>query len=310
MRFFIVDDDPAVRLMLAQMIEDEGLGQVVGEAEDGATIDAQSIIMNQVDILFVDFLMPNRDGIETVRAMLPVFLGKIIMLSEVGSKEIVSRTYSLGIEYYVLKPINRLELVAIVKKVMESMLLEASIQTIRQWIDDLSPYHISENETQQSGETSILTCGHYLLSELGIMGESGTRDLLDMLEYLFEWESNRMLKDEFPALKDVFWQIALKKLGDRSVHSALIQKEINAAEQRVRRAISHALSHLASLGIADYTNPKFENYAMKFFDFIEVRKRMIELEEDRRSNVTYKINTKKFVQVLYLEAKQMMATLN
>ena len=36
---------------------------------------------------------------------------------------------------------------------------------------------------------------------------------------------------------------------------------------------------------------------------------MIELEEDRKFNVTQKINTKKFVRVLYLEAKQMMATL-
>ncbi|KPV56673.1 transcriptional regulator [Paenibacillus sp. A3] len=309
MRFFIVDDDPAVRLMLAQLIEDEGLGQVVGEAEDGSKIDAQSIIMKQVDILFVDVLMPNRDGIETVRALLPVFLGKIIMLSEVGSKDIVSRTYSLGIEYYILKPLNRIELIAIVKKVMESMLLETSIQTIKQSIDFLSPYDISENKTRRSGDASILTCGNYLLSELGMAGESGTQDLLEMLEYLFQDESERALKDEFPALKDIFWQISSKKLGER-VDSELIQKEFKAAEQRVRRAISHALNHLASLGITDYTHPKFENYAAKFFDFMEVRRRMNELEEDRKSSVNHKINTKKFVQVLYLEAKQMMATLN
>ncbi|PUA36539.1 transcriptional regulator [Paenibacillus elgii] len=310
MRFFIVDDDPAVRLMLTQIIEDEGLGQVVGEAEDGAKLDAQSIVMNQVDILFVDVLMPNRDGIETVRGLLPVFLGKIIMLSEVGSKDIVSRTYSLGIEYYVLKPINRIELIAIVKKVMESMLLETSIQAIRQSIDFLSPVDLNEKKIQRSGETTILACGNYLLSELGMTGESGTYDLLEMLEYLVQGESERTIKDEFPPLKDLFWYISLKKLEERSVDSELVQKEIKAAEQRVRRAISHALNHLASLGITDYTNPKFENYAVKFFDFMEVRKRMIELEEHRKSPANHKINTKKFVQVLYLEAKQMMATLN
>ncbi|WP_341465735.1 DNA-binding domain-containing protein [Clostridium pasteurianum] len=44
-----------------------------------------------------------------------------------------------------------------------------------------------------------------------------------------------------------------------------MKKEIKASEQRVRRAILQGLTHIASLGLTDYSNPKFEDYASKFF---------------------------------------------
>ncbi|WP_312505384.1 DNA-binding domain-containing protein, partial [Bacillus luti] len=66
-------------------------------------------------------------------------------------------------------------------------------------------------------------------------------------------------------------------------------------------------NHLASLGLTDFSNPKFESYAPKFFDFTIVRKRMTEMtkEEFAVSGHT-RINTKKFIQVLYFEAKRLM----
>lgn len=39
MNYFIIDDDPAIRAMLTDLIEDEDLGKVVGEAEDGSLVD-------------------------------------------------------------------------------------------------------------------------------------------------------------------------------------------------------------------------------------------------------------------------------
>jgi DNA-binding NarL/FixJ family response regulator len=64
--------------------EQKMLGQVVGEAEDGSKVDAYTLTMKQVDIVIIDLLMPDRDGIETVRELLPSYSGKIIMLSQVG----------------------------------------------------------------------------------------------------------------------------------------------------------------------------------------------------------------------------------
>jgi two-component system response regulator YcbB len=308
-KFYIIDDDPAVRSMLALIIEDEDLGEVVGDAEDGSQIDAYTLMMKQVDIVIIDLLMPNRDGIETVRELLPAYSGKIIMLSQVDSKPIIGKVYSLGIEYYVIKPINRLEIVAVIRKVTERMKLQRSIQDFKKSIDFLSEDQSFSNNDKPPGGGSIHTSGNYLLSELGMVGEIGSQDLLDMLEYLHRLDIEQPLQQGFPPLREIFMQIALKK-NVRNAEPHLIQREIKASEQRIRRAIFHALNHLASLGLTDFSNPKFENYAAKFFDFIEVRKRMIEIAEDRGSNVHNKINTKKFIQVLYMEAKQLMGVLH
>ena len=50
-----------------------------------------------------------------------------------------------------------------------------------------------------------------------------------------------------------------------------------------------------------------ESYAPKFFDFTVVRKRMTEMTKDELASSGHtRINTKKFIQVLYFEAKRLM----
>ncbi|PDY50220.1 response regulator, partial [Bacillus toyonensis] len=119
MYFYIVDDEKAVRSMLAQIIEDEDLGEVIGEAEDGLSLEQQMLILKNIDILFIDLLMPIQDGIKTIRQIKPSFKGKIIMVSQVESKELIADAYSLGVEYYIIKPINRIEVLTVVRKVIE-----------------------------------------------------------------------------------------------------------------------------------------------------------------------------------------------
>ncbi len=305
MRYFIADDDPAIRSMLAHIIEDADLGEVAGEAEDGSRIDKNYLELKGVDILLIDLLMPNRDGIETVRH-LAGFSGRIVMISQVESKDMIAEAYSQGIEYYITKPINRLEVISVLQKVRERILLQRSIEGIQRSLSVLTGGAGGERKEQPLREKTIRTAGKFLLTELGMIGESGSKDLLDMLEYLYRLEKEEAGDYRFPALKDIFASVAVEKLG-RQAAAADVQKEVKAAEQRVRRAIYQALTHLASLGLTDYSHPKFESYATTFFDFTEVRKRMMELEtriEPAPSSI--RINAKKFILVLYLEAKRLI----
>ncbi len=306
MRFFIVDDDQAVRVMLTQIIEDEELGQVVGEAWDGSLIDADMLALSKVDILLIDLLMPQRDGIETVRQIIPHFEGKIIMISQIESKEMIAEAYASGIEYYITKPINRLEVISVIQKVKERVLLQRSIQDFHESIRALGIGKIRERKENPFTEKTIVTSGRYLLTELGMIGESGSKDLLDILEHLYTSERDQSYEYDFPSLKDILTSVARKKLGQFAA-LADVQKEVKAAEQRIRRALFQALTHLASLGLTDYSNHKFERYASTFFDFTEVRKRMLELEDEKKNSLSQvKINMKKFILVLYLEAKRLM----
>ncbi|MCO6062872.1 glutamine utilization two-component system response regulator GlnL, partial [Pseudomonas sp. MOB-449] len=78
-------------------------------------------------ILLIDLLMPGRDGIETIRQIQNTYSGKIVMISQVEAKEMVGEAYSLGIEYFIHKPINRIEIVTVLQKVKERIELEHSI---------------------------------------------------------------------------------------------------------------------------------------------------------------------------------------
>lgn len=308
MRFFIVDDDEAVRSMLADIIEDFGLGEVVGELEDGSNLSHDLLELKKVDILMIDLLMPIRDGIQTVRAIGQDFSGKIIMLSQIESKDMIGEAYSLGVQYYITKPINRLEILEIIRKVMDHLRLQKSMSDIQRTIQGLQIVSSPNNQRTADAENKIVTSGHFMLSELGMIGEAGSKDVLEMLEVLYQLDSETgETSFAFPSLKGIFTSIAAKKLGHRA-SPAELNKEIKASEQRVRRAIFQTLTHVASLGLTDYSHPKFENYASKFFDFTEIRKRMLELQNEvEPSQSQVRINTKKFIQVLYVETKRSMS---
>ncbi|AWI06084.1 response regulator [Clostridium drakei] len=304
MNFFIVDDDEAIRSMLADIIEDYDLGEVVAEAENGSNINNQLLKSKKVDIIIIDLLMPLKDGLQTIHDLGDCFSGKTIMLSQVEDKEMIGKAYSLGIEYYITKPINRLEVISVIEKVIEHMKLEKSIQDIQKTLNILQFNKGKDKQVHSFMSKDITSSGQFLLTELGIIGESGSRDLLDIVQYLFECENEKPFDLGFPSLKKIFIDVAMKKLGPLC-DSMDLNKEIKASEQRIRRSIYQALNHLASLGLTDYSNPKFEEYAAIFFDFTEVRKKMLELQNESSSSISsVHINTKKFVKVLYIESKK------
>ncbi|MBU5207802.1 response regulator [Bacillus safensis] len=307
MRFFIADDDRAIRSILGQIIEDEDLGEVVDEAGDGVGLEAHSLNLKKVDILLIDLLMPARDGIQTIRHIHPEFKGKVIMISQVEAKEMMAEAYELGIEYYIHKPVNRIEIVSVIRKVMERIKLEKSIYDIQASLRHVLPLEpvFSQGAGAGAKRRTIKEAGEFLLSELGIVGENGSKDLLEILLYLHETQSANSHEVNFPPLKQLFIKTAERKL-DHGATDVEVMREVKAAEQRIRRAIHHSLNHFASLGLTDFSNPKFEHYASKFFDFTDVSQRMKEMQKTSSpAGSTGRVNTKKFVQIFYFEAKQL-----
>lgn len=315
MRFFIVDDSLAVRAMLSEIIISEGLGTVEGEAEDGIDVDCELLNNKNIDILLIDLLMKERDGLETIRAITPHFKGKIIMISQIDQKDTVAEAYLLGIDHFITKPINKYEVVSVIQNEIKHYLQEKSIENIQQSLISLTNFHHSSimEKPIESNMTSVIKhevhtsgivhSGNTILMELGIVGESGYYDLLNIIEYLFKLEVNCKDKFQFPSLKQLFEQVALEHCSS-SNNKNCINKEAKASEQRVRRAIHQALNNLASIGLTDYGNPIFEKYASKFFDFTQVRMKMLELDGKKTHNVPSRLNVKKFIEVFYLEAKE------
>lgn len=306
MRFFIVDDDAAIRSMLAEIIEDYDLGEVVGEGENGSMVDGAILSMRAVDILIIDLLMPVKDGIEAVADLKDSYTGGIIMLSQVEDKELIGNAYTKGVKYYITKPINRLELVSVIRNLTEHLRLQKVINFIERDLNILQGTKISTVPIPATPDSNIITSGQYLLTELGMVGESGSKDILDILEFLSKCEAEHSLSNnDFPSLKDIFINVAQKQLGAASQDDKEVSKRVKSLEQRVRRAIFQGMMHMASIGVTDYTNPRFEEYAVRFFDFQEVRRIMRELEENDKPSISNtRINLKRFLKVVYLEAKK------
>lgn len=291
LRYFIVDDDTASRKMLEKIIVEGNLGMVVGEAESGVK-SIQRILSTNPDVVLIDLLMPELDGIETIGQLrVQGFDGQFIMISQVVNKEMVGEAYEEGIEFFIHKPINRIEVYSILKKMAEQFRLKGSIMAIRQ-----SLAHFESVETAPR-KRSVKEIVLPILNAMGIAGEAGSDDMLMMMEILMN-RTNKV--EQLPPLKELYEAVA----GQTKEKKTEILKESKAIEQRIRRTILTAINNLAALGVIDYTNPEFEYYAPRYFDFQEIRIRMKQMEDNDNMPIKVKVNSKKFLQVLYLETME------
>jgi len=291
MRYYILDDDLASRKMLSRIISEEFLGEVIGESSDAMEAEME-IISNYPDIVLIDLLMPNQDGIETVQNLNKRnFKGKFIMISQIVNKEMVAKAYREGIEYFIHKPINRVEVSFVIRKVMDQIKMERSLNKIKESLDHLQPAEKNSDHTVVNIHTSL----QQILGDLGILGESGSNDLMEIIDFIYHSNQYHSFFSENMSLKDIY-QGVLETKG-KEVPS---EKELKAFEQRIRRTVNQAMINLASLGLTDYAHPKFEHYATKFFDFNEIRLKMRELDKEDGVRAA-RINLKKFIHALYYE---------
>ena len=291
MRYFIVDDDRASRIMLSNIINESTLGTVIGEATNGEEAIPQ-ILMTQPDFVLIDLLMPNLDGIATMERLHENrFQGNFIMISQVVNKTMVAEAYEKGIEFFIHKPINKIEVQTVLRKTEEQHRLKSSIMAIRQ---SLTSFETPQPQTKKTVRDHIQS----ILNDMGIVGEVGSEDITKIVEQLVSEKHNLA---PLPPLKELYEHLAMltKTTPDD------ILKESKAIEQRIRRTILAAMINLANLGIVDYTNSEFEYYAPRYFDLTDIRQLMsqIELDAERKA----KVNIKKFIQVLYSDTLNRLA---
>ena len=244
------------------------------------------------DVVLIDFLMPELDGIETIEQLRKKgYQGQFIMISQIVNKEMVGEAYEKGVEFFIHKPINRIEVQSILRKTAEQFRLQDSLLAIRESLANITP---SKPIYKKQSVKEIV---YSILSDMGIIGEVGSDDIVAMMEFLFDQHDSMT---QLPPLKELYEAIATKT----GIPSSNIQKESKAMEQRLRRTILTAMNNIASLGAIDYTNPEFEHYAPRYFDFQEIRNQMIHMQEGRKDFTKMKVNNKKFLQVLYLEVQE------
>lgn len=289
--FCIVDDDASARRMLQHIIEDSGLGEVTGTAESGQ--EGVTLILDEApDIVLMDLLMPDQDGIETILSLQAQGCrSRFVMISQIENGDLVSRAYRSGIEFFIRKPINKIEVESVLYKVNERYAMGRYLDEIKLTLGKLEGLQLGLPQ-MHSGKRTVKDIVQPILMNMGMISENGSRDIITLME-LAAAEGNG---GSLPPLKELYERAAALY---RPV-PAEAAREVKAIEQRLRRALAAGLANLASIGLTDYGNPKFEHYAPLYFDFEEVRLKMKEIEQGRDSGKV-KVNIKKFLQVLHLE---------
>jgi DNA-binding response OmpR family regulator len=117
MKILLIDDDYSVRYTLARILR--GNGYEVVTAADGE--QGMKVFRGAVpDLVITDIIMPNREGIETIRLMRRERAGaKIIAISGgglIGSLDVLEIAQKLGADEVIHKPFDAAELLSRVRK--------------------------------------------------------------------------------------------------------------------------------------------------------------------------------------------------
>lgn len=277
-RIVIVDDDVSVRKIIRNIIEKHQLGVVIAECEDGG--QAERVIAEcRPDIALVDLLLPVQDGIQLIAKIRARFTDTdFIMISQASSESLITQAYSTGIEFFIHKPINVLEIVSIINKVKDNRNLRQAMSVISQTTAKYSSMASPEGERGSDVQKTRI---YKVFSDLGIIGEAGTNDIYNMgqlLEKYVRSGSKYQLAEQYQLL------------------SVKLNQDTKAIEQRIRRTIIKALHNLANVGIEDYYDDNFQMYSTALFDFKEVRHEMDYIKG--KNQYRGKVNVKKFLEGL------------
>ncbi|OPL07947.1 MAG: hypothetical protein AVO33_02390 [delta proteobacterium ML8_F1] len=272
MKIYILDDDKTVIKQLSQIIEQENLGNVVTTSQNPLK-SIEEYDFFDLDLIVIDLLMEGLDGIAMVREIKAKEAQiEILMISQVSNKEMIAKAYEAGVRYFITKPINRIEVAAIIRTMGEFIELKNKFKVLSEVFQGVAGDHPTSHLSFEERAVRVL-------KDLGIWGEKGAQEILVLAGFL----KNHPMSVHEHSLRELM--------------EAVSNDPVNF-EQRIRRAITRGFSNLVAIGLEDNLNTTFLEYANSFFDFESIQKEM----QSKRGGSSRggKINIKKFIENLII----------
>lgn len=156
-RLLVVDDDEAVRQIVAELLRDEGY-----EPSTAATADEAVAMMRQshFPLVITDIKMPGRDGITMLREIRSEFPdAAVIMMTGYGQVESAVEALKWGASDYLTKPIRVNHLAAAVLRALDRRRLVLEHKAYQRGLEGavLEKTAALENAYQQISETYRIT---------------------------------------------------------------------------------------------------------------------------------------------------------
>ena len=223
-RVLLTDDNDEIRAALRENLNKQEDIQVIGEARNGLEA-LQMISDHTVDVMLLDMIMPQMDGygvLEQMQKMNPSARPQVIVMTALGRDDFIARAIRLGVQYYMVKPVDL--------RVLVERIRDAARQMSAQY-DDAPVVPVAANHTLDDRLSNIFL-------SLGIPAHiKGYQFLREAIKLVIEQPDriNRITKELYPA----------------------IARRFNTSSSKVERAIRHAIEVAWSRGRIDTLNRAF-----------------------------------------------------
>ncbi|MGM5484695.1 MAG: response regulator [Nanobdellota archaeon] len=113
-KVLLSDDSAFMRNMLKKLVNEAG-SEVVGEAADGQqAIDKYKEL--KPDIVFMDIMMPNMDGIQALKGIKQVDKSSnVVMCTSVGQEKVVNQAVEEGASDFITKPFKKEDVLSVLQ---------------------------------------------------------------------------------------------------------------------------------------------------------------------------------------------------
>lgn len=266
MKYYIVDDDQSVLYVLQNIIEQNFDDEVVG-MNDHSTAALKELLVRDVDIVLIDLLMPNLSGIELVKQVKKVKPNtRFIMISKVQDSEMRAKAYQAGIEFFINKPINLIEVKAVLGKVEQSLKMASQLSSISQMVNNFNQQTDTPLQTSQTDQADAT------LKYLGMNSEKGTTDILQVVS---------LMKSKGTNYRNLNLTSAM----------GLNEHEKKVIQQRIRRAIKVGLTNAANRLIDNPYDEQLSNLASSLFGYENVHSEMLFQQGKHKSGGRITVST-------------------
>jgi len=174
-KILVADDNQHQRLMLAQLIENAGYQVLV--AKDGEQA-VQLFTQTKPDLVILDILMPNMDGIEAaeiIKQQLGEKYTPIIFITGRENNKVLERCIEVGADDFITKPLNSVALTAKIGSLLRVKFLYDDQYRQKQQLQDFQQQAFQEEEVAATLFKNILHAGFletpevsYLLSPMAL----------------------------------------------------------------------------------------------------------------------------------------------
>jgi DNA-binding NtrC family response regulator len=169
----VVDDEPLIRWTLSERLTQDGYA--IAEADTAKAALAR--FSPDIDLVLLDFKLPDSDGLQVLRSMKAADADvPVILLTAFSSIETAVEAMKQGAYHYANKPFNLDELSLVVGKALETTRLRREVKQLR--ASRSEPYAISrivgDSEPMKALKTLLQRVASSPASTVLLRGESGT----------------------------------------------------------------------------------------------------------------------------------------